>query len=55
MATNEKAPVRDEHEAAGERDQQKLTTSVGTTLEPSEKKSRWKLFGRRGERPATGS
>ena len=55
MATNGKLPVRDEHGAADERAQAKLTTSVGTPLEPTEKTSRWKLFGRRPERPAAGS
>jgi hypothetical protein len=53
MATNEK--VREEHGAADERAQRKLTTSVGTPLEPSKKPSRRKLFGRRSERPAAGS
>jgi hypothetical protein len=55
MATNGKLPVRDEHGAADERAQRKLTTSIGTPLEPSEKTSRRKLFGRRRERPAAGS
>ena len=55
MATNEKVPVREEHGAADDRAQRKLTTSVGTTLKPPEKTSRWKLFGRRGERSAAGS
>ena len=53
MATNEK--VREEHGAADERAQKKLTMSVGTPLEPSKKPSRRKLFGRRSERPAAGS
>jgi hypothetical protein len=52
MATNDK--VREEHGAADDRAQRKLTTSVGTPLEPS-KKPRRKLFGRRSERPAAGS
>jgi hypothetical protein len=55
MGTNGKVPVPDEHGAADERAQKKLTTSVGTALEPSEKTSRWKLFGRRRERSAAGS
>jgi hypothetical protein len=55
MSTNGKLPVREEHGAADERAQAKLTTSVGTPLEPTEKTSRWKLFGRRPERPAAGS
>jgi hypothetical protein len=49
------AKTREDKGDAQNRDQRDLTTRVGTRLERPEKKSRRRLFGRRGTTPTTGS